>query len=208
MIGLIKKDLLFAKQNTKAYIIILLVFIIMSLDGSFSASYFLPFLATMFFVSTFSYDDFNNWNPYAISFPCGRKNIVKAKYFSGLIFLAVSIVISVLVITITSLFADVDFNLTMSYLIGCVVGTVFAISVMFPLIFKYGAEKGRIYLFVCAFLVMGIITAVSKIINVSNLSGLKKIFENFWFIIIPILIVGSLIISYNISKNIFLKKEF
>lgn len=208
MIGLIKKDLLFARQNTKAYITIFLVFIIMSLDGSFSASYFLPFLAIMFFVSTFSYDDFNNWNPYAISFPCGRKNIVKAKYFSGLIFLFISIVISVLITILTSLFADVDFKLTISYLIGCVVGTVFVISVMFPLIFKYGAEKGRIYLFVSAFLVMGIITAISKIINVSRMDSLEGIFENFWFIIIPILIVGALIISYNISKKIFLKKEF
>ena len=36
----------------------------------------------MMFISTFSYDEFNNWNSYVATLPNGRKNAIIAKYIA------------------------------------------------------------------------------------------------------------------------------
>ena len=79
---------------------------------------------------------------------------------------------------------------------------------MYPLIFKFGVEKGRIGLFVGVFgggLLLGwLINNVSLPLS----SGFIMFLTNH---LIPILILAMivvLIISYQISKHIYLKKEF
>ena len=73
MLGLIKKDFLLIKANLKSLSIIFIVFIVMMFQGSFDVAFVMPLLGIMMFISTFSYDDFNHWNSYAITFPNARK---------------------------------------------------------------------------------------------------------------------------------------
>lgn len=79
---------------------------------------------------------------------------------------------------------------------------------MYPLIFKYGIEKGRIGLFVLAFAIGSLAGFLSNMINIKIPEHLLTFFNNFWFIAIPIVILIMLLISYKISERIYLKKEF
>ena len=207
MLGLIKKDFLMIKGNLKLIIVMLCVFFIMALQGDFDISFIPPFIIVMLFMSTFSYDEYNKWDAYAVTLPNGRKNVVKSKYIASLILFLISIVITIL---LNSLIGIINNNLEFTNFISVLVGSAFAIvliqAIMYPLIFKYGIEKGRIWLFVLTFAITGIVGLFWKVIEIPT--GIITFFNNYWFIIIPIILIILLIISYKISERIYLKKEF
>ncbi len=207
MKGLIKKDFLIMKGNLKLIIVMLVVFFIMALQGQFNISFIPSFIIVMLFMSTFSYDEYNNWNAYAITLPGGRKNIVKSKFVAGLFLTLLSIVITVVLNCLVSVInSNLKFDDFVSTLLGSVSAIVLIQAIMYPFIFKYGMEKGRIILFVLSFAIVGLIVLFSKVINIPL--NIISFFNNYWFIIVPIILTISLFISYKISEKIYLKKEF
>lgn len=83
MLGLIKKDFLIIKANLKSMVITFIVYLMLAFQGTFDVTFIIPIIGIMLFISTFSYDDFNNWNSYAVTLPDGRRNVVRAKYKRG-----------------------------------------------------------------------------------------------------------------------------
>lgn len=206
MLGLIKKDFLIIKNNLKLIIVMLMVFFIMALGGQFNISFIPTFIIVMLFISTFSYDEYNNWDAYAITLPGGRKSIVKSKYIASLFLTLLSAVITVLLNCLISVINNTDVNEFISSLLGSICAIVIIQSIMYPLIFKFGMEKGRIVLFILVFVMVGVISLLKNIIKTPNI--LVVLFNDYWFIVIPIILVISLLISYKISEKIYLKKEF
>lgn len=195
------------KGNLKLIIIMLVVFFIMALQGQFNISFIPSFIIVMLFMSIFSYDEYNNWNAYAITLPGGRKNIVKSKFVAGLFLTLLSIIITVVLNCLVSVInSNLKFDDFVSTLLGSVSAIALIQAIMYPFIFKYGMEKGRIILFVLSFAIVGIIVLFSKVINIPL--DIISFFNNYWFIIVPIILTISLFISYKISKKIYLKKEF
>lgn len=195
------------KGNLKLIIVMLVVFFIMALQGQFNISFIPSFIIVMLFMSTFSYDEYNNWNAYAITLPGGRKNIVKSKFVAGLFLTLLSIVITVVLNCLVSVInSNLKFDDFVSTLLGSVSAIVLIQAIMYPFISKYGMEKGRIILFILSFAIVGLIVLFSKVINIPL--NIISFFNNYWFIIVPIILTISLFISYKISKKIYLKKEF
>ena len=209
MKGLIEKDFLLIKSNVKLIVLMLFVFSIMAIQGQFDISFVVPFIMVMIFMSTFSYDEYNKWDAYAITIPNGRKNIVKSKYIASLILVVVSIIITFLLNYIIGLVnSNLDFDKFISTLSGTAFATILVLSIMYPFIFKFGIEKGRIGMFVITFAIVGIVGLFSKYVKVDFSNNLITIFNNYWFIFLPIVLLAMLLISYNVSKKIYMKKEF
>ena len=209
MIGLIKKDFLIIKGNLKLIIVMLFVFFIMALQGQFDISFVPSFIVVIVFMTTFSYDEYNKWDVYVTSLPNGRKNVVKSKYVASLILIMVSIIITLLLNCLVGVINhNLEFSKFISNLIGGSFATILIQAIMFPFIFKFGIEKGRICLFVLTFVIVGIVRLFSEIIKISIPKKIILLFNDYWFIIIPIILIILLLISYKISKKIYLKKEF
>ena len=209
MIGLIKKDLLMIKSNLKLVIIIFAVLFVMSLQGEFDISFVPPFIVVMLFMSTFSYDEYNKWDAYAITLPNGRKSVVTSKYLATLILIAISIIITIVLNIIVGLINNnINLDSMLPTMIGCFFGIILVEAIIYPFIFKYGIEKGRIGLFIGSFVIVGVISFIKKATNINISTNIVNFFEAYWYIIIPILFTGFLYISYCISKKIYLKKEF
>ena len=209
MVGLIKKDLLMIKSNLKMVLIMLVVFFIMALQGEFDISFVPPFIVVMLFMSTFSYDEFNKWDAYAVTLPNGRKNVVKSKYIASLILTIVTIILTIILNSLVGLINNnLEFDKFISTIMGCVFGVILIQSIMYPFIFKYGMEKGRIGLFVISFAIVGIIGLLSSVLKINIPTNVVTFFDNSWFVIIPLISIVLLLISYKISEKIYLKKEF
>ncbi len=209
MVGLIKKDLLMIKSNLKMVLIMLVVFFIMALQGEFDISFVPPFIVVMLFMSTFSYDEFNKWDAYAVTLPNGRKNVVKSKYVASLILTIVTIILTIILNSLVGLINNnLEFDKFISTIMGCVFGVILIQSIMYPFIFKYGMEKGRIGLFVISFAIVGIIGLLSSVLKINIPTNVVTFFDNYWFVIIPLISIVLLLISYKISEKIYLKKEF
>ena len=209
MLGLIKKDLLIVKSNMKLLIVMLFVFFIMALQGQFNISFIPTFIVVMLFMSTFSYDEYNKWDAYAITLPNGRKNVVKSKFIASLILTLLSIIITIL---LNCLVGIIGHNLRFNKFIYTLIGSSFAIvliqAIMYPLIVKYGIEKGRLGLFILTFAIIGIVELFSKVIEINIPTIIISFFNSYWFVIIPVVLIIMLLISYKISEKIYLKKEF
>lgn len=217
MKGLIVKDLLFIKNNMKTFLIILLAFSIIAISNenyNFML-YIIPFFLVMMTISTFNYDEFNNWNSYCLTLPISRKKIVQSKYLFT-IFLAIVGIILTAIIIIT--FKSINQSLNLEEQISNFCGSFFAvsliISILYPLIYKFGSEKGRIFIFVIVLIVsiiIGIIFSLLEQLSInyhsllSSLNSLNYIQISLFMLVISII---TIIISYLISLRIYQKKEF
>lgn len=209
MLGLIKKDFLLIKSNLKSITLILILYIIMSIQGSLVLTYIIPFLGIMILTSTFSYDDFNHWHTFAISLPQGRNNIVKAKYITGIIMIIILSIFSLAISYFLPLLSNkvIPTNI-LTDTFESAIAIIIIISFMFPIIIKYGSTNGRIKMLTIFFIISIAIGIGYKFITpLNHIPSLKNI-NNYLDIIIPIVSIIFLYLSYKISCKIYQKKEF
>ena len=210
MIGFIKKDLAMIKSNFKLLGILIVTYSILGLLGKLDISFLLPFIAVMIMISTFSYDNYNNWDAYSICLPKGRKNSVKAKYLATIIMiLVISFITGIISLLISYLnFKVINYEQILITLLGTIFGTLLVITFMYPIIYKYGIEKARISIFLIIFGLFILIGFISKYIDFTFISNILSLLEYYIIPIIIILMILMVYISYKISARIFWKKEF
>ncbi len=210
MLGLIKKDFLLIKANLKSMVIIFIVYLILAFQGTFDVTFIVPLIGIMLFISTFSYDDFNNWNSYAVTLPNGRKNVVRAKYIASIILTiilgAVALIIGIgISYTKTN---SINLNEIISSLMGTMLSSVIIISLLYPIVFKFGATNGRIILFAVVFGIAGIGALISQFVDMTPIINMINRLDSYSLIAIPIISVILIGISYLISNKIYQNKEF
>lgn len=210
MLGLVKKDFLLLKANLKTMIIIFIVYLIMIFQGLFDATFVVPLIGIMLFISTFSYDDFNKWNSYAITLPNGRKNVVKAKYIASIILTVILAILALLLSVMVSYIKTNGINLdeTISSLMGTILSSVIIISFLYPIVFKFGATNGRIIMFAFVFGIAAVVGLIANFVDMSFAINLINKLDNCLYIAIPLISVILLGVSYLISNKIYQNKEF
>ena len=210
MLGLIKKDFLLIKANLKSMAIIFIVYLILAFQGTFDVTFIIPLIGIMLFISTFSYDDFNNWNSYAVTLPDGRKNVVRAKYIASII-LTIILAAVALVIGIGISYTktnSINLDEIISSLMGTMLSSVIIISLLYPIVFKFGATNGRIILFAVVFGIAGIGALIAQFVDTTPIINMINRLDSYSLIAIPIISAILLGISYLISNKIYQNKEF
>ena len=210
MLGLIKKDFLLIKANLKSMIIIFVIYIMLAFQGTLDATFIIPLIGIILFLSTFSYDDFNNWNSYAVTLPNGRKNVVRAKYIASTILMIILAVVAFSIGIGISYIKTNSINLDeiISSLMGTMLSSVIIVSLLYPIVFNFGATNGRIILFAVVFGIAGIGTLIAQFIDMAPIINIINKLDNYLLIVIPIIYIILLGISYLISSKIYQNKEF
>lgn len=210
MLGLIKKDFLLIKANLKSMVIIVIVYLILAFQGTFDVTFIVPLIGIMLFISTFSYDDFNNWNSYAVTLPNGRKNVVRAKYIASIILTVILGVIALAIGVGISYTKTNSINLDeiISSLMGTMLSSVIIIALLYPIVFKFGATNGRIILFAVVFGIAGIGGLIAQFVDMTSIINMINRLDSYPLVAIPIISAILLGISYLISNKIYQSKEF
>ena len=210
MLGLIKKDFLLIKANSKQMVIIFIVYLMLAFQGTFDVTFIVPLIGIMLFISTFSYDDFNNWNSYAVTLPDGRKNVVRAKYIASIILTIILVIVSLIIGIGISYTKTNSINLDeiISSLMGTMLSSVIIISLLYPIVFKFGATNGRIILFAVVFGIAGIGALIAQFVDTTPIINMINRLDSYSLIAIPIISAILLGISYLISNKIYQSKEF
>ena len=210
MLGLIKKDFLLIKANLKSMIIIFVIYIMLAFQGTFDVTFIIPLIGIMLFISTFSYDDFNNWNSYAVTLPDGRKNVVRAKYIASIILTIILVAVALVIgmgINYTKT-NSINLDEIISSLMGTMLSSVIIISLLYPIVFKFGATNGRIILFAVVFGIAGIGALIAQFVDTTSIINMINRLDSYPLVAIPIISAISLGISYLISNKIYQSKEF
>lgn len=211
MLGLIKKDLILAKSNLKLYILLIAMYAIMAYTSDFSISVLFPLFSMLTFLMTFSYDEYNGWMAYSTALPGGRKNYVKSKYITYLIFAIIYAVLgSGILYGLSKIKEDISFTTNLEMMFGSYVGIIIMVIILFPLIFKYGVQKSRIILFIIVGAIAAGIALLGTMSDSSTiiLENLGNILNKYgiYFVIIGVPVFTA--ISYLLSSKIYMKKEF
>ena len=200
--GLLKKDL-YNLATYKASLIIIILFCgiaIIGTDAVTIAPTVICAIVGMISLSTFSYDEMS----YILA--------IGATVLGGIL----GMLITVIVVNIMNYLRPENIiNLDYQSLIIATMGGIFGISflqtVQIPSMYKWGAEKGRIQMFILVLIIVAILGGIYFLINKANINIDMEIVNNFItrFGLI-ILIVSTIImyfISYKIAYKIFKNKE-
>ena len=147
MKGLLIKDFKLMKGQKNFFLVIVVISLIMIITspGTSFPIGFLGFVGSLFSLSSISYDEFDNGNAFLFSLPITRKGYVQEKYVFGLILGITSLLLGTLMSLIAIIITEAgDFNevlMTAGTLLPII---LIILSIMLPLILKFGGEKGRI----------------------------------------------------------------
>ena len=140
MKGLLLKDWYLTVKYLRMLILISLLFAAMSVFSP-ENGFFRIYPAVMFAmipVSLYSYDDREKWTVYAQAFPVSRAQYVTGKYLFGVLGMAALVALLTVLYLISGAEGFVG-AVTLSLVLG--LGSA---SLMLPVLFRFGAEKGRI----------------------------------------------------------------
>ena len=216
--GLVLKDLLNLTHYKTTFLITLIMFSAISIsqkDFSNFLSTAIIMMIGMIGLSTFSYDELAKSDKFLLTLPSNRTEIVKARYF---LIIGLTLLGAILALIINFIISFVIFKQSPDVLnsLMSIVGGMFGIglieSIQIPSIYKWGAERGRVQMFVVIAIIIAIGGAftylVIKNINFGiDIKLLESILKNFGILIIIILIISMYYISYKISNKIYNKKE-
>jgi ABC-2 type transport system permease protein len=158
-------------------------------------------VAVLIPLTAMAYDERSKWDRYALTMPISRKNMVMSRYLLGLIFLIVAFVLSMLVNIVISNMKTAENTLVV---LGGFSTGLMLMSVIFPLLFKFGVEKGRIFMMIVIFIPVAALMMISKLgISMPDEEIIKSVIY-----LSPIIGAVIFLISIYVSLWIYKKKEF
>lgn len=217
MKGLLIKDFKLMKGQTNFFLIITAIAIgmpIFSDDVSFMLG-FLPFVFSLFTLSTISYDEFDNGNAFLFTLPISRAGYAIEKYCLALLLggcaWIFATVLSVATCAIKGTASISEITMAALMLLPAV---IIIQALMIPFQLKFGGEKGRLAL-------MGVFGAIAVIlillekaaemigIDIVNIiNNLPVVNMGVMIAIMLIISVIILLLSIKISISIMNHKEF
>lgn len=224
MSGLLIKDFLVLKKQLRILGITLIFYAILGTsmdDMRIFISSMLVFVFSMLISTSFSYDDYAKWDSYALSMPVSKAQLVKSKYILSLLLIGIGMVLAVLMYFLISIIKKQAVLIT-DFISFAAIGTaalIFA-SIILPLIFRFGAERARIFTMVVAAVPFFILMTIQNIKPAKDFcSTLFTQFSSYlntpqglvFLKLLPaialILCACIYMISYAVSRAVYQKRE-
>lgn len=206
MKGLIIKDIINLRKygRSVAFVMAFYVLFTVMMKNTAFISGMIVLLFSMTVITSFSYDKQAGWDEYALALPLSRKAIVKSKYILSLLLSLSGAALSVLLGAVLGLFMEtggIMEQLITSYaLFG--VGILF-LSIMLPLIFKFGVERSRILIIIVFAAPTAALFALSQTgITLPDEAQIERLIAYS-----PIMLAALFAFSYMLSRYFFEKKE-
>lgn len=206
MLGLIIKDFFITKKYMRTIFAILIFYILFC--SMYSNASFLTGMVILSFsmivLTTIAYDDAVKWDKYALTMPLTKTDIVLAKYITTSIFTLGGSIISAILCCAINLIKKMSINNEDLIVILVISSVAFAlVSIMLPLVYKFGIEKARLSLF----LIFGICFASVYIAKSLNLPMPGNSTIDLLLKLSPFIAAVLFIVSFCISDVIYKNKE-
>ncbi len=217
MKGLLIKDFRLMKGQKNFFFVIVVISVGMaafSEDLSFMMS-FLPFVLSLFTLSTISYDEFDNGNAFLFTLPVSRAGYTIEKYCLALLLGGGAWVLSVLLAMGAVILCETaSLSETVMMAVMMLPPLIVIQAVMIPFQLKFGGEKGRIALIGVFGLLSVIGIAAVKAarmfgIDIEDMLGILSA-ASMGTIVAALMVIAVilLLISVKISISIMKNKEF
>jgi hypothetical protein len=208
MTGFILKDLLTLRRYLKTLMLFVVFFAAMSYSlegtGFIMAMVAVPF--AMLPVTSFAYDQQAKWDWFAQTLPASRREIVAGKYVLSIACTAAGTILGLALAAVTGLLKGEPADPRELAFAGGVIfaaGMIF-LSVLIPLIYKFGVERGRILLLL-------VMAAAALVGAVSGLPGAHGLADASPGAVLAAALAGAAVataVSFFISMAIYESRDF
>ena len=218
MTGLLLKDWKLFRRQGRYYGFVLLLACAMAFVGSKDFSSFITsymtFMIAIFSFSSFTYDEYENGMVFLLALPSGRRDYVKEKYVFSILLITGGWAVAVLLRFGFFLirYSAAEYLEILPTEPTCLLLALIYVECSFPVIIKFGSEKGRAIVFGgLAVIGAGVFLLVKSGIILPVFSTIDQLSET-----APVpLLAGSLAvcaliiwISYQVSLRFMEKREF
>lgn len=210
MMGLVKKDFYLSLSMFRAYMLVALVFAVLTFVGIYDLSFFVVYVSViciMIPVNLFAYDEQARWDKYAAALPGGRAGVVRARYVFTLLACLASLLFSLSLQLLTALVSGAKgqewMDLLLSGLLPVAYGCLMN-AILLPLLFRFGSQKGRLYLLLALGLGVGLVFGSIGILKEIGLPLTELALP---LAALPVVGLLALVPSYFLSLRVFRKKD-
>ena len=216
MLGLLEKDFRLLKGQKNFFLIILLITVFLSLNSedNFAVTY-LTFIAGFMTISSFGYDDNGNCMPFLLTLPVSRRLYVKSKYVLGFLLTFIGWMAGMVISMVTAFLHKAPPTAeAVLFQLAWVFFWMILLSFVLPMLFRFGAEKGRMATLAMMLVFMAIVFVFTKLAETLGMdvdACLEALAGQQIVVLVAGMAVAALIIlliSYSISVKIIQKKEY
>lgn len=211
MKGLLLKDFCILKKQMKLMVVFVIFYAIWAVAAKMPTMMgtMVILLSIMMPISSMSYDEAGQWYRYAFSLPIPRRTLVLSKYVLGFLVslggLVVSAIGNIIVLSLTNWENAWESWLT---IIGFLELGVIFLSIIIPILFKYGVEKGRLFIVVIAVIPSLLVALLGSTLKTSGtLMPSAELLQAILYSS-PLFTLAIFLISFRISVGICRKKEY
>ncbi len=199
MMALLLKDVFLMRRRSGIMLLAIAIFVFLSgVQGGLVNTVMATMMPLMLGFTTFAYDQNDGWEAYACALPFSRKLVVQSKYVLALGCILLSIF---LVLVIGLLASSWEIHTIFSNAVTQFVFGAFFVSINYPLIFKFGFEKSRLYYILVMVALMSIGSVLASLLQSASMPA-------FILVLLPIASICCFTASYLLSCSIMKKKEF
>ncbi len=211
MKGLLLKDFCILKKQIKLMVVFVIFYAIWAVAAKMPTMMgtMVILLSIMMPISSMSYDEAGQWYRYAFSLPIPRRTLVLSKYVLGFLVslggLVVSAIGNIIILALTNGENALESWLT---IIGFLELGVIFLSIIIPILFKYGVEKGRLFIVVIAVIPSLLVALLGSTLKTSGtLMPSAELLQAILYSS-PLFTLAIFLISFRISVGICRKKEY
>ena len=211
MKGLLLKDFCILKKQMKLMVVFVIFYAIWAVSAKMPTMMgtMVILLSIMMPISSMSYDEAGQWYRYAFSLPIPRRTLVLSKYVLGFLVslggLVVSAIGNIIILALTNGENALESWLT---IIGFLELGVIFLSIIIPILFKYGVEKGRLFIVVIAVIPSLLVALLGSTLKTSGtLMPSAELLQAILYSS-PLFTLAIFLISFRISVGICRKKEY
>lgn len=206
MKGLLLKDFYVLWKQIKLFLLMVVIYSFTPIfgEGNFSVGFTVIFCA-MLPITVMGLDEKVKWDRVAASMPYSRRELVISKYILGLLCLLFAGTLAAAGVFVRGFLfkSGISGEMFLSIVPVMSIGLIFQ-AINFPIHFKIGVEKGRLFFLIITVFIVGGLGGVLSIIKIDTAS-IETLLGN-----ILLLPAGALIISFlsaMLSIRIFNKRE-
>lgn len=214
MKGLLRKEWYILAKQMRFWIILILIYSALSVTVDWGSGMMSAMVCVVLFtapMSLFTQDRMSHWDAFAAALPNGRRAAVKARYLFTLV-LALFCIVLVMACSALLYLLNLAENVNWAELLVTgglsVFLSLFFISILMPLLYRFGPDKARVMIIIVyLFVFLGVI-GFFTLLPEGAVDNLDVKFYLLLPVVLLVVLVAALCLSYRISLAIHQKQEF
>ena len=199
MLGLLLKDIYNVRKQAIWYLAMIALIcrrsiILKNVASSATIGILVTILMTL---TEIAYEEKEGWQKFVVASGTKIRTIVGEKYLLGIVFALVSIIVYAVTFMLVGETENRAVEIT-----APICMQFFVLSVVLPMVFKFGVERGRVYMIVAVVALMAVLIAVFPLLEDMQEGG------TIFIICACVFTVVAICVSFLASLKIYKSKEF